>query len=175
LELNYYEKKLLDNPNPTTLEYVKGQDGIAWTNAIHGIDLDKAEAAARLARESVPKLNAITPYDRKKEESYTADTLGYILMQNGHIEQALEPLKVAAAFEQNPGATFRYALALSTMGPAHEEEAVRNLKIAMARGYSPSHELYLLRDYFRQPGAFKTAFDERQPKLDLAPPGGWCH
>ena len=67
-----------------------------------------------------------TPYDRKKEGSYRRHPWLYP-DQKGQIEQALEPLKVASEFEQNPGATFRYALALSKMGPAREEEAVENL------------------------------------------------
>jgi hypothetical protein len=106
--------------------------------------------------------------------SHTADTLGYVLMQKGLIERALPFLEEAGKSRQNPGATFRYALALNKMVGANEKEPIGSLSSAMNRNYSPSHELYLLRDFFSQPGKFMTAFAEHQPKPETPPPGGWC-
>jgi hypothetical protein len=170
-ELSRLKKLLEAHRDPAALEYVKEQDGIAWTYATYGLDLDKAEAASRLSRDGVAKLKGLSDFHTQKLQSYTADTLGYILLQKGQIEEAVGLLKDAAGFGQNPGAMFRYALALSKYG--REEEALNSLNSAFAAGYSPSHELYLLRDNFS--GRLQTALEDQQPKPGPPPAGGWCH
>jgi hypothetical protein len=170
-ELDRFEKRLEGSQDRATLEYVKAQDGIAWTYATYGLDLDKAEAASRKARDGIANLKGMSDSHTQKMESYTADTLGYILLQKGQIEEALALLRDAAGYDKNPGATFRYALALNKKGD--EEEAVKKLNSAMDNHYSPSHELYLLRDSFS--GRLETALEEQLPKPEAPPPGGWCH
>lgn len=167
-ELSRFKKLLKANGDPTTLEFVKVQDGIAWTYATYGIDLDKAETASRLAVDGVTKLKGLGDDHIRKLRSYTADTLGYILLQEGQIEEAKGLLRQAAEFGDNPGAMFRYGLVLSKYGD--KEEALDKLNLAIDRGYSPSHELYLLRDIFSD--ELETALDE---KLAFPPSGGRCH
>ncbi|MGY3695094.1 uncharacterized protein YjbI with pentapeptide repeats [Bradyrhizobium sp. USDA 3240] len=170
-ELDRFKKLLDANKDPATLEYVKAQDGIAWTYAIHGLDLDAAEAASRLSRDSIAKLTGLSNFHTHKIQSYTADTLGYILLQKGQVEEAVRLLEDAAGFEQNPGAVFRYGLALSRYG--RDDEALNILNSPAAASYSPSHELYLLRDTFS--GALQTFLDDQQSNPEPTPTGGWCH
>ncbi len=167
-ELSRFQKLPEANGGPVTLEYVKVQDGIAWTYATYGIELDKAEAASRLAVDGVTKLKGVGDDHMRKLRSYTADTLGYILLQEGQIEEAKGILKEAAEFGDNPGAMFRYGLVLSKFGD--EEEALGKLNLAIDRGYLPSHELYLLRDIFSD--GLETALNE---KLAFPPSSNRCH
>ncbi|MGY3532251.1 pentapeptide repeat-containing protein [Bradyrhizobium sp. USDA 4452] len=169
-ELNHFEKLLEANKDPTTLEFVKAQDGIAWTYAIYGLDLDRAEAASRQSREGIAKLKGLSDFHTQKLQSYTEDTLGYILLQKGKIDESVALLQDAARFGQNPGAMFRYALALSKSG--RNEEARKLLNTATAN-YAPSHELYLLRNTFSR--ELQTLLDDQQSKSELPPTGGWCH
>ena len=144
-----------------TLEYVKALDGIAWTYAIYGIDLDKAQHYADQAHEAIGKVN-LPNEEREKRRSFIADTLGYILMQKDQPAEALPLLKAAAKSRQNLGAMFRYAIALHASGD--EDEAVKKLRMAAGRGYVPSHELFLLANYFTSAGSFVTALMQHQPE-----------
>lgn len=172
-------KKLETNQDPATFEYVKARDELGWTCATYGMDIcstygidRKALDAAKEAYERAKELK-IEPYVKGRLVSYAADTLGYLLMQKGQIEEALPLLEQAGKSMQNPGATFRYALALNKNG--NEERAIESLSSAIKRGYLPTHELYLLRKLFSQSGNFNTAFASHQPEPEKPPPGGWCH
>jgi uncharacterized protein YjbI with pentapeptide repeats len=161
-EFGRFESMLKANPH-ATMERAKALDGKAWTRAIYGIDLEEAAEDAQRALTIVEALKSTPGGVSEKMQSYIADTRGYVLMQGrqSKTESALPLLKTAARGTENPGAVFRYALALHMLGD--EDEAVENLTRSVDEmGYSPSHELLLLRRYFS--GRFMTTFAELTEK-----------
>jgi predicted Zn-dependent protease len=128
--------------------------GMAWYRAIWGIELADAE---KNAQEAVNIIHALKPEADILTVSYVEDTLGYILLQMGRPQDARKRLEIASRAKENPGATFRYALALHILG--QESEAEQNLKKAIIDGgYWPSHELLLLRQHFNKSDGFMTTF-----------------
>jgi hypothetical protein len=143
----------LTSSSKGSLERMVALDGMAWTRAQWGLELADAEKNAREAETIMRSLN------RKLDVltvSYVADTLGYILLQMDRAQEARKWLETASQAKANPGAMFRYALALHIMGD--ESEAEQSLKTAMGRGYWPSSELLLLNRYFSGSGSFVTTF-----------------
>ena len=131
------------------MQRIVALDGKAWTLAIHGCDLEEAE---RVSREAFKTINSaeLSNEDTAKPMAYVSDTLAYILMQRQRADEALE-LKKENYGVQEPGGIFRYALALHISG--RTEDALDMLrKSEQVKSYSPSHELYLLYEYFMGAG-----------------------
>jgi uncharacterized protein YjbI with pentapeptide repeats len=140
---------------------------VAWTYAIYGADLDVATEYAQKASKILDEAKA------NKERSATwiatssanfADTMAYILLQEGQPAEAVKLLKPGIV-QANPSgdSMFRYAIALHALALEKEgEEKERLEQQAQAylasslvdRNYVPSHELYTLRRYITD--EFKT-------------------
>jgi WD40 repeat protein len=147
-ELDRFEM-MLEKPAITPMQRIVALDGKAWTLAIHGCDLEEAE---RVSREAFKTINTaeLSNEDTARPMAYISDTLAYILMQRQRADEALE-LKKENYGVQEPGGIFRYALALHISG--RTEDALDMLRESeQVKSYSPSHELYLLYDYFMGAG-----------------------
>jgi WD40 repeat protein len=147
-ELSRFET-ILGKTEADTLQHAVALDGKAWTLAIHGIDLVGAERVARDALKSINDAQ-VSAQEKIKPLSYVADTLGYVLLQKNRVKEAREVRRQADEV-QDPGGLFRYALTLYMLGK--EKDAVDMLKRSeQVKRYYPSHELYLLFDYFKDSG-----------------------
>jgi uncharacterized protein YjbI with pentapeptide repeats len=137
-------------------------NGEAWTFAIYGVSLGKAEKAISEAITILNRLADKSPDEplNKKYIPNFKDTLGYILLQQGKLDRALEELKQAASLAQDdPEIAFRYAVALNATGSGPNAIETLISSVATDKGnYSPSHELHLLKDYIN--GEFKTKLGE---------------
>jgi uncharacterized protein YjbI with pentapeptide repeats len=113
---------------------------MAWTFAIYGAALDQAE---KIATEAV---NIASNSTQKSFAPEFQDTLAYILQQRGQTQEAAVTLDEALKQmrDPDPATIFKYAVALN--GRGREAEAMDMLAKSIGTGYSPSHELYLLRD-----------------------------
>jgi tetratricopeptide (TPR) repeat protein len=105
--------------------------------------------------------------DVVREEANDIDTLAYIQMQRGEVNEALENWKAVIQKMQGNEATFgnavifRYAVAQFATGQT--DDAIRNLKLAVdSLKYVPSHEMYLLRQYIK--GEFLTVLENLMNK-----------
>jgi uncharacterized protein YjbI with pentapeptide repeats len=154
-EFNRFESRLEANPK-NNLDRAVALDGKAWTLAIHGISLDEAEKAARTALEVIRNVENIPIADKRRKVSYIRDTLAYILMQERQPEEARD-LKKGDENVQDPGGMFRYALALHMIGDEDQAAEILNRSMGI-RGYLPSHELFLLNEYFSGSGPFMETF-----------------
>jgi hypothetical protein len=120
--------------------------------------LEEAERAAREAIAVIANLKDISEEEKTAKMSYAIDTLVYILMQTGHLGEALE-WKEKDSYTKEGGSIFRYALLLNILGK--EDEACSKLKISMGDLlYYPSHELYLFNRYFLGSSPFVKTFNE---------------
>jgi Pentapeptide repeats (9 copies) len=146
----------------------------AWMLAIYGVVSDgAAEAAVREA------LQLLEDPERKSSRSRTyawsQDTLAYILLQEKDTAKQQASLQEALgllAQAETIGAGevyFRYAVALHR---AHKEsDATERLENAIReKEYDPSHELYLLNEYFT--GPFKNEVMNLTRSPLWAPPKG---
>jgi len=126
----------------------------AWQLAIYGVVADgQAEAAIREALKIFPEEARNGGRDFRPQME---DTLGYILLQKQgnepaakmkNIEEARDLLLSAARLELGD-VLFRYAVALHASGRIWWRDTLRNALIE--KQYDPSHELYLLQDYFTE-------------------------
>jgi tetratricopeptide (TPR) repeat protein len=140
----------------------------AWHLAEYGIDLDKAESASR---ESLQIIAHSSQQDHTLSDADFKDTLAYILMQIGKIDDALGIWAAVLGNARTAVAEkewiFRYAVALSARG--RTDEAIKALITAIdEKKYYPSHELYLLRPYINAP-PFATRLDELMKKNQSSP------
>ena len=142
-ELNRFETMLKETSISISQRAI-ALDGKAWTLAIHGVDLEKAERVCRGALKTINS-SLLSKEDKVKPLSYLSDTLAYILLQKHRAEEARDVKKEDYGV-QDAGGIFRHALALYMSG--NEKEASDMLKGSeQVKSYSPSHELYLLYDY----------------------------
>jgi energy-coupling factor transporter ATP-binding protein EcfA2 len=126
----------------------------AWTLATFGVDLAEAERAVReaLRMYRANSQSVLSPRDIPNAQ----DTLAYILMQKGELAEAENLLSEAVRDNsQDDSIVFRYALTLWMQG--REQQAQVYLMKSLAQGYSPSHELYVLRG--RIPDALESALE----------------
>jgi WD40 repeat protein/uncharacterized protein YjbI with pentapeptide repeats len=164
-ELSRFET-MLKGSRINTSQRVVALDGMAWTLAIHGVDLEEAE---RISRDALKAINSarLSNQDKTKSLSYVSDTLAYILLQKHQAEEARE-VKDEAHGAEDPGGIFRYAFALYISG--NGQRAYDLLSGSdQVKSYSPSHELYLLHDYlFGHGNGFMKMFDD-VAKLEHSP------
>jgi putative PEP-CTERM system TPR-repeat lipoprotein len=108
----HYEQ--LRKQDPRNAEYA---NGLAW--------------AYHLAKDSRAKETAEAAYALAPTAGYTADTLGWILVQQGDVKRALEMLKFASA--SSPDAPeIRYHLAVALQQSGRTNEARKELRQALA-------------------------------------------
>jgi uncharacterized protein YjbI with pentapeptide repeats/energy-coupling factor transporter ATP-binding protein EcfA2 len=125
----------------------------AWTLAIFGVDLNDAEDLVREALKIYGgNGNSVI---NEREVANSQDTLAYILMQKGKWAEAERLLSDAMRANQDEGVLFRYAVTLWMQG--NEQQALVSLTQSIARSYSPSHELYVLRN--RIPASLESAIE----------------
>jgi tetratricopeptide (TPR) repeat protein len=125
----------------------------AWTLATFGVDLNDAEDLAREALKIYGgNGNSVI---NEREVANTQDTLAYILMQKGKWAEAERSLSDAMRANQDEGVLFRYAVTLWMQGS--EQQALIHLTKSIARNYSPSHELYVLRNLI--PASLESAIE----------------
>jgi uncharacterized protein YjbI with pentapeptide repeats len=123
----------------------------AWTLATFGVDLTDAE---RAVREALKIYSANS--NSVRDVANTRDTLAYILMQKGEWAEAERLLSDALEVNnQDESILFHYAVTLWMQGK--EQQALIQLTKSIARNYSPSHELYVLRD--RIPAGLESAIE----------------
>ena len=135
------ELKLVDEMDTSnTALRARALNERAWTLATFGVDLPDAERAVREALE-IYRANSQSVLS-ERDVPNAQDTLSYILMQKGDLAEA-ERLLSDAVRNQDDGTLFRYALTLWMEG--REQQAQVYLMKSIAQGYSPSHELYVLR------------------------------
>ena len=134
---------------------------------------------AKLARQAIEIFDDLLKVaDGNRDFSFwranTKDTLGYILLQkasdadarkdnqtkNRLLDEAIGLLAEAENADVDGGITFRRAVALNAAG--REPEALVALAVALkVKGYTPTHELYLLARFINgQPGAFLTELEQ---------------
>lgn len=181
-------KERAENKNKAldqTLDQAIALNDEAWTQAIYGVDLPKAEESVRKAIEILDELKRRSPNEGRirEEEANFNDTLAYILMQNGKMKAATELMRSVIEANDHPEFVFRYALALYAQSwpnvayavdepepnfryelSVNEElqaEALVNLKVAIdvknPRKHSPVHELYLFRIHIK--GEFRREME----------------
>jgi uncharacterized protein YjbI with pentapeptide repeats len=168
-ELNLVDENLDQASN--SVVRAKALNDKAWTLATLGIDLDNAERAVTEALKiySTVGQSILSPRDVGNAEG----TLGYILIQKLRLPEAQKFLSNAMRDRDDDASIyFHYALTLWIQG--NVGEARIHLTKAIARGYSPSHELYLLRDQIPSDleEAIEAASDNRQrtsPKRPCPP------
>jgi tetratricopeptide (TPR) repeat protein len=139
----------------------------AWTLATFGVDLNDAEGVVREALK-IYSANGNSVINERAVAN-TEDTLAYILMQKGQWADAERLLSDALRVnDQDEAILFRYALILWMQG--NEQQALIDLTKSIARNYSPSHELYVLRD--RIPAGLEAAIEtaRSRPKGSAAKP-----
>jgi len=134
----------------------------AWTLATYGVDLDDAERTAREALKIYGANGNSAIHERAVAN--TQDTLAYILMQKRQWAEAETLLSDALrGNNQDEAIVFHYALTLWIQG--NEQQAVIHLTKSIARNYSPTHELYVLRDLI--PAGLESAIEA----ASIRPPG----
>jgi tetratricopeptide (TPR) repeat protein len=125
----------------------------AWTLATFGVDLNDAEDSVREALKIYGgNGNSVI---NEREVANTQDTLAYILMQKGKWAEAERLLSDALRANQDEGVLFRYAVILWMQG--NEQQALIHLTKSIVRNYSPSHELYVLRNLI--PASLESAIE----------------
>jgi tetratricopeptide (TPR) repeat protein len=126
----------------------------AWTLATFGVDLNDAEDLVREALKIYgDNGNSVI---NEREVASTQDTLAYILMQKGKWAEAESLLSGALrATQEDESVLFRYAVTLWMQG--NEQQALIQLTKSIARNYSPSHELFVLRN--RIPASLESAIE----------------
>jgi tetratricopeptide (TPR) repeat protein len=126
----------------------------AWTLATFGVDLNDAEDFVREALKIYGGNGKSV--NNEREVANAKDTLAYIFMQKGKWSEAESLLSDALRTKEDEGEVlFRYAVILWMQG--NEQRALIYLTKSIARNYSPSHELYVLRDQI--PASFESAIE----------------
>jgi tetratricopeptide (TPR) repeat protein len=125
----------------------------AWALATFGVDLNDAEDFVREALKIYGgNGNSV---NNERDVANAKDTLAYIFMQKGKWAEAENLLSDALRTNEDEGVLFRYAVTLWMQG--NEQQALIDLTRSIARNYTPSHELYVLRDQI--PARFETAIE----------------
>jgi hypothetical protein len=158
--LKEIDEELNRAPKGTTLRATLLNER-AWVFATVGIDLGDAELNAREALQVYGALSSLA-----RTRANVQDTLGYILMQKGNLEEAQRLLSDAVALTDDGEILFRYALTLSMRG--NRDHATVNLKKSIGeQGYIPSHELYLLKGRISEQflAEIDSASSERREQL----------
>jgi len=120
------------------LERAEQLNGLAWYRAIRGTDLELASQEASRSVSILDRLAAATP-----SLPQALDTLGYIQLQLGQNEEALDSFSRISWEKTFAQAEwfYRFAVALSRAG--RNSEARRYFNKAKEKGYEPTHELLL--------------------------------
>jgi tetratricopeptide (TPR) repeat protein len=126
----------------------------AWTLATFGVDLNDAEDLVREALKIYgDNGNSVI---NERAVANTQDTLAYILMQKGKWAEAESLLSGALpATQEDESVFFRYAVTLWMQG--NQQQALIQLTKSIALNYSPSHELFVLRN--RIPASLESAIE----------------
>jgi uncharacterized protein YjbI with pentapeptide repeats len=164
----------LARSDENTITKADAYNGIAWTKATFGINLDEAEKNAQAAVAIAENLQ------KQSELANYRDTFAYILLQKKDSNRAESLLRAAVTTNPEKDIMFRYAVALNavaskTGGADKAKEALAKLAESVGkRGYSPSHELYLLKDDIT--GEFSTKLDEflKARRSQILPPRREC-
>jgi len=126
----------------------------AWALATFGVDLNDAEDFVREALKIYGGNGKSV--NNEREIANAKDTLAYIFMQKGKWSEAESLLSDALRTKEDEGEVlFRYAVILWMQG--NEQRALIYLTKSIARNYSPSHELYVLRNQI--PASFESAIE----------------
>jgi hypothetical protein len=129
---------------------------LAWTYAIYGTDLEIAKGHSEEALNEIKAIKGKSETWIANSSANFADTLAYIMLQQGRPEEAEKLLKPGIEISQDGESMFRYAVALHALASEKEGQDKEQLEQkAQAylvnslkdRNYVPSHELYLLRRY----------------------------
>lgn len=153
-----------------TIDRANALNGKAWTLATYGVSANKYEEAEKIALEAIEiAKNIAVP---KTTLANFQDTLAYVRLQQGKTAEAIQLLAEAVANDTDPGLRFRYAVALNATD--NTKDAAENLKLSVsttAGNYTPSHELFLLRNYIG--GEFKGLLNHllnERPVPDISRP-----
>jgi tetratricopeptide (TPR) repeat protein len=148
------ELKAVDVPSQGPVKRAQVLNEKAWTLATFGVDLNDAEDLVREALKIYgDNGNSVI---NEREVANTQDTLAYILMQKGKWAEAESLLSGALrATQEDESVLFRYAVTLWMQG--NEQQALIQLTKSIARNYSPSHELFVLRN--RIPASLESAIE----------------
>ncbi|MFZ2140149.1 MAG: pentapeptide repeat-containing protein [Xanthobacteraceae bacterium] len=148
------ELKSVDVPSQGPVKRARVLNEKAWTLATFGVDLNDAEDLVREALKIYgDNGNSVI---NEREVANTQDTLAYILMQKGKWAEAESLLSGALrATQEDESVLFRYAVTLWMQG--NEQQALIQLTKSIARNYSPSHELFVLRN--RIPASLESAIE----------------
>jgi tetratricopeptide (TPR) repeat protein len=148
------ELKSVDVPSQGPVKRAQVLNEKAWTLATFGVDLNDAEDLVREALKIYgDNGNSVI---NEREVANTQDTLAYILMQKGKWAEAESLLSGALrATQEDESVLFRYAVTLWMQG--NEQQALIQLTKSIARNYSPSHELFVLRN--RIPASLESAIE----------------
>jgi tetratricopeptide (TPR) repeat protein len=148
------ELKSVDVPSQGPVNRAQVLNEKAWTLATFGVDLNDAEDLVREALKIYgDNGNSVI---NEREVANTQDTLAYILMQKGKWAEAESLLSGALrATQADESVLFRYAVTLWMQG--NEQQALIQLTKSIARNYSPSHELFVLRN--RIPASLESAIE----------------
>jgi tetratricopeptide (TPR) repeat protein len=134
----------------------------AWTLATFGVDLNDAED---LAREALKIYGGNgNSVNNERDVANAKDTLAYIFMQKGNWAEAESLLSDALRTNEDEAVLFRYAVTLWMQGS--EQQALIYLTKSIARNYSPSHELYVLRNQI--PARFESAIEAASSRRQSA-------
>jgi uncharacterized protein YjbI with pentapeptide repeats len=144
---------------------------LAWTYATYGADLNIAKEYVQKAlnenqtRQKALNENKKIKENKEKSETWIADnnanfadTMAYILLQEGQPAEAVKLLEQPGIVDANSDGDlmFRYAVALHALAQEQQGDDKESLeqkaqayleKSLRNRNYVPSHELYLLRRY----------------------------
>lgn len=110
---SWYEKSIAENP-----DQVLAKNNLAWVYATHGGNIDVALKLAEEAREKAPRNPAI------------GDTLGWIYIQKGSYEAAVEALKGSLALDPN-NPMYMYHLGTAYLRLGRSADARKELEAAL--------------------------------------------
>lgn len=131
-------RERVEAANENKSERAKSDNDLAWLLATYGANLEEAEVSARHALSLAESLQPVTRTDDLL--STLRDTLGYVLLEQNKIVEALTLLTDAAKVSDDGEITFRKAIAHHAVGD--EASALEELQRALVtKGYVPSHEL----------------------------------
>ena len=141
------------------LARTSGLNDWAWTLAINGVKLSKEQKQSNMGNKCDPEapqtaqdsaeigLCLVKNLDKNRfgtVQMEFEDTLGYILLQLGNVDDALKHLKEAAKL-RNPDVLFRLAVAENASG--NLDDALKDMQTSIGKGYVPTHERFLLAKY----------------------------
>lgn len=174
-------RKFFEGATEGTAERALALNGLAWTLAIWGIDVERTnnapdnpsadcvqandipDNAVEAAEQAVCIAKRLGQEDeiRKSFVANYQDTLGYVLLQTGQKDEAFINLNEAAQSLSTGGVMFRRAVAQEAIGK--KQDAIADLiKSLEAERYVPSHELVHLKRYIEE--KFKSKMYELMNK-----------